>query len=495
MRVRVLVPSQFMQVLTEALNAGVRVQIGLANVVKPIITGSAPIHSSEYDGIWTQINATIALCMDHPGTLGWYLTDDTIIFNSSRVAEVYDVVKALDPWHPVFNTFSGSGQAWSYYTPRIGFDVGQYEAYFLDNPSYQVLTIPLTWPLNWVPAIICGQADAYNHATQKAFNLQIFISMMYGATGMIWFLLWEWTESYWLDFYATSFMTGNLLRYVQPALLGGNFNRPEVQSSNPDVGAVAWWENDTPSQLCARILVANLQKPPAAFTLTSSMFANSTIVHALFEDRFVNVTSSSTTGSFTEYLGSYGTIIYSVGCADDVISSVSGSGVDAANLVSNPTFEANYLSNVADGSYWRPELFGDRFDEVALSPAAFIDPSTSINGRNSYRFVAPGQSVRSGGAGVEVPLTAKLTPGIVYTFSFWIRFPMYLPGQETFTVFVLPAPLDSPVLSVEAGSVAPFQWVQKSCTFTATDAGPPTIKVTEPGHFWMDDVVVEVAPS
>lgn len=330
-----------------AAQVGVYVQLAVLSESEAIIKGppTVPTNAPQYAAHYQQMQHWVDLVGDHPALLGWYITDDTVGDNATRVADVYDWVKGADPWHPVFNTFSGSGQAWEYMSPRVGYDVPQYEAYFMGNPGYQTATVPLTWPNNWVPAFICGQGFESYQTTPRATSLQTMISAMYGASGVVWWDMWPWAvATYWQLFQATS-TSAAVLHHMVPALLSSDVSpAPAIAVDNDNVAVMAFREASAEAPRCLRVFVANLALAPQAFTLSSPELAPAAAggadnVTAMFETRLVVVNTTTTTttaaastsstsggvnGTISEYLGSYETRVYAVSCADPTYWQQSG---------------------------------------------------------------------------------------------------------------------------------------------------------------------------
>lgn len=427
---------------------GLHKQISLAYWTKLILDSPLPMENCTAE--LAAINLTVSTFKDHPGVLGWYLTDDTLPYPFEKVGQLYKYVKKLDPYHPIFNTFSGSGQAWSYQVPYVGYDVPQYEMYDFSDPSYQTATISTAYPLNFVPAFICGQAAGGQYGTRNTVRAQAYVSFMFHANSMVLWEYWVWRIPTWFkhlmyEFSVLAAEFGDLI----PSIFSEDKNPPAVAISSPEgtwVAAKSWRE----ASGCINIAVANLHIQPTTFTLSSPAFqtAVNNSVWVMWEAR--NTTLQQ--GNVSEPIGSYGRHVYRVNCS----GAMSHWGVGEAralppgvhllpdgsapvNLVINPSFEDSTMPGVPDVTEHHQSRWS--FNPVdgygVVNPTYFTDATTAVHGRNSLRLV---NSLASATIPTDLVIAMNgLQPGDTISVSVWFRPPAI-------------KPLDVVTASITAGS-------------------------------------------
>lgn len=512
--------------LQTAAEVGVYVQVGLSELIYPLVHGDGPIHGANYTYIWDNVTRIVTNHRSSPGVLGWYITDDTVPDWPARVQAVYAYIKQLDPYHPVFNTFSGSGQAWSFLAlAGVGYDVPQYEAYFSGNPIYQQTTIPLVWPNNFVPAFICAQGFFSSPSqTLQAVASQTAISFMFGATGIVWWEAWTWTMGTMGDLYSTAQWSWKPYGALTPALLGPHGWRSfAIDAAEGDVAAVGWWEDAVGG--CLRVSVVNRVRAPTVFTLSSRVLAAYDHAVAMFEGRSVDVLSSGRNGTIAEALGTLESRLYALGCDaidgeqqdapalldaplrnaptdGQQVTVLRGDqeGREAAapgkNLVYNAGFASTTVALLPDGALgnlWLVKGFPAAPGANAPLPIIAVDPSTAAVGRHSLRLVAPTQF--PSGTVVEVP-APPLQNATTYNISLWVRFPALaasappsiidvtvVDGQELITLW-----------SVRSDAQPAWEWRQHAAVAAGTSHSV-YLRLRGVGRVWLDDVWISELSS
>lgn len=495
------------QLLDTAQAVGLKVQLHIIKMTGPIAqTGGT---AEQWDQLESFVNAT----KRHPALLGYYVADDGA---GEYLPKVYNKLRELDPYHVVTMAIAGLGDAWRENYLR-GVDVMMPENYpgsSVPARSWDTMRIMNFYPYDWAPAITCAMAWAAPVTSEAMFRMELYNSIIAGATGDIWFahrsLPGEWNEpGPLLD---VSGVLGREMLELVPSLVPAEVANAEADTSpQPRLAAISGvTQSGKPALVhaaarreasgCVHLLLANNVNEPVQASVrfaagTAGIFMPGHVDQIFglvpFEKALPGMARrvEVVNGSISEWLPSWGTQVFrfngTSSCATHSSQLVDG------NLVANPSFEQS-VSYTAAPDAWKCSV------SVALDRACFADTSVAKSGRRSGRF-SSGANV--GSFRILVPLIehaeAEVEEGAQYRFTAWVRGDI---AGQTVSLQMLGAtcqpgatwrnPADEVLIT---SVVAGVEWTQLQATLTM----PATLAlaVSKPGVLWVDDVCLSLDSS
>jgi len=413
---------------------------------------------------WAWLKEEIDAVRDHPALLAYYLADEPELgwAKPENTAEAYRRIKELDPYHPVTMVFCQSAAAAEY---ADGMDLIMTDPYPIPNgPVTQVVdfcerirgdTLDLK-PLWLVPQAFGGGEWWAREPSRQEERAMLYLGLVHGVRGVQFFVRRPpvgnpTSPDLWSECRRLALETGQLT----PALTSGD-QAPTVTCDVPSVHLRALRRGTD-----VTVLAANEGNEPARvrFALEPAV---SGPVDVLFENRSVTAAD----GAWIDTIEGFGTRAYRV---PDGQSGHALGVVEAANLISNPSFEEAHNVGTPDGAY----------TSLSDDPGAswFVDPRLAAHGRQSLRLTAPAD-----GQGLTLRLyPVTLEKGKRYRLSIWARGDH--PGQRfSLTVDAVDAALGTHELATD--------WQESSVEFDASESAGeriyPRLELLTAGTAWFD---------
>lgn len=501
---------QIYPLMDTAQAVGLKVQLDVMRMIRPIAKTGGTAEQ------WAQLQTVVNLSKRHPALLGYYVADDGA---GVYLPTVYTKLREWDPYHIVTMAIAGIGSAWQDHY-LAGVDVMMPENYpgSAAPRSWDTMRIMNFYPYDWSAAMTCGMAWAAPVTSEAMFRMELYNSIIAGATGDIWFahrtLPGEWNEpGPLLD---VSGVLGREMLELVPSLVPTEVAEADADTSpQPRLVAISGvTQSGRPARVhaaarregsgCVHLLLANNVNEPVRASVrfaegTAGIFVPGHVDQAFGLVPFEKVLPSMArrvevvNGSISEWLPSWGTQVFrfngTSSCATQAPQLAEG------NLVSNPSFEESVSYTAAPDS-WSCSV------SVALDRACFADASDAKSGRRSGRF-SSGSDV--GSFRILVPLTkhaeATVQEGEQYRFAAWVRGDI---AGQTVSLQSLGAACQPAVVTrgwrnpadevLITSVVAGVQWTQLQATVTTPTS--LALAVSKPGVLWVDDVSLSLdSPS
>lgn len=342
--------------------------------------------------------------MNHPALLAWYISDEP---NGNKITpetleEIYRVVKATDPWHPVSIVFTAPFLSSIKYTNAL--DIVMADPYPLPDLPVSLVG-DVAGLLNeefrgkrpvWIVPQAFGGGEIWSREpTIQEIRSMTWQAIIKGASGIQYFV--RQGLNYFPKSQATWGECGKISMEVAeltPWLLSDEETLPVVSSSN-NILVASRLHN---SQLI--VMAVNRTNAPAGATIRISG-VYSTKARALFENRIISVNS----GVISDYLAPFGSQVYLVNLKPEKPAPAS-SGI---NLIKDPGFEDLSGPGIPSACYARPG--GDR------GATYFVDSREHYEGNHSVRIVTPENNKSV--ALRFFPFRVKA--GASYTVSVWAK--------------------------------------------------------------------------
>lgn len=342
---------------------------------------------------------------DHPALLGWYISDEPTGHNvlPKDLKPTYDLIKKLDPYHPVSIVFMNPQRALEY---KEVMDVVMADPYPIPNrPPTEVGEIVARLkevfryelPVWLVPQAFGGNEHWGREPTPGELRLMTWLGVLEGASGLQYFIrhgLSSFPKSS-LTWDAASAAVQEILD-LSPFLLDYETMAP-LPTADKELAA-RWYQQD--GQLV--VVVLNTSKEPKNFLLDLSALKVPLSGKVLFEDREVELRKNN---RLQDIIEGYGRRIY---WFDTKIESASAK-IQTQNLLMDPSFEESLVPGTPASCYFK--LRGDR------GAHAQLDTRLAIDGRHSLRLTTPSYD-----NGLDVSLfPVQLKKGQSYALTFWAK--------------------------------------------------------------------------
>lgn len=340
--------------------------------------------SSKIEGITElekreRLISEIKAFMDHPALLAWYISDEPNGYKipPSELEEIYQTIKALDPWHPVSIVFMAPFMSSVKYAkamdivmadpyPVPGGSVGQ-----VGNVARQLADEFRGKKAVWlVPQAFGGGEWWDREPTILEVRNMTYQAIVQGARGIQYFV--RHGPNSFPKSTATWNECGKIameIAEISPWLLSDE--KPfAVKSSSPNI---LTWSGSYAGKLV--IIVVNKLNTPqrAEITISGKTEARARV---LFENRFVTINA----GIINDYLPAFGTQVFLV----DLHKPEPGIKPFRGNLVKDPGFEDLSSPGVPASCYAWNE--GDR------GSTYFLDTREPYEGLHSLRMVTPAEN-------------------------------------------------------------------------------------------------------
>ena len=417
---------------------------------------------------------------DHPALLAWYLYDEPEGQGvpPDSLQEAYDLIKELDPYHPVTIVFMAPHMADKYSKVM---DIAMTDPYPVPNgPITQVEEyveilngfFRYQKPVWVVPQAFGGSEWWTREPDPREVRAMTYLGLIHNASGIQYFIRKGLNGSpkspaVWGECGAIAQEVMELLpslAYGQPA--------PPAKVSAVEIQARTINRNGM-----FTILLVNTANKPYEFDLRLEGIDLTMDVEVLFEGRKITMTD----GKFTDFIDAYGTRIYRV---DSRIRPDWMKDLKRGNLVVDPGFEDIANPGIPAACYITPGI--DR------GATFFLDGRVHQQGDHSIRLITPeeGKGARLSFFGLE------LDPDLSYTCSIWAKrapgIPSKKPGVMDFT------------LSLGKGNEAWFNLTEEWSEYSFSTAGipvqpslhrwtSPELQLNGAGTAWFD--LLQVVPD
>jgi len=343
---------------------------------------------------------------DHPALLAWYISDEPTGHKISpkELEEIYELIKELDPYHPVSIVFMASNRAREY---SNAMDIIMADPYPLPNGSVLEVNkvannlhgeFNMEKPVWIVPQAFGGSEWWLREPTSGELRVMTYLSVINKATGIQYFVRHGYNSFpkstvTWSECGAISREIAELTPF-----LFSMEKPPKLICKTPGVLTNSWMKN---GQLV--VIAVNTRNNPTDFAINInegdfSKYNNE--ANLLFENRTVAVKK----GKISDIIDAHGTRVYLIGNNE-----INSSGIIKSNLVHDPGFEDNI--SVGTPSYCYAKNMGDR------GASYFIDSRIAYQGNHSLRMVTPKEN-----EGMRLsfyPLSLK--KGKTYKISIWAK--------------------------------------------------------------------------
>jgi hypothetical protein len=432
--------------------------------------------------------------MDHPALLAWYISDEPNGFKipPEKLEEIYNLIKGLDPWHPVSIVFMAPFLSSRKYADAL--DIVMADPYPVPNGSVtQVGDVTKQLrsefegekPVWIVPQAFGGGEWWGREPTIQELRTMTYQAIVNGATGIQYFV------RHGLNSFPKSTSAWNEcgrmaaeISGITPWLLSDEKSVP-VQSNSANIRISSRVHN---GQLLI-IAVNRVNSPQMADINISGTSARNARV--LFENRSVQVHS----GTFVDFLPAFGSQVYllNIKPIKETIKPFRD------NLIRDPGFEDISSVGVPAACYSWNE--GDR------GSTYFLDSREHLEGNHSLRMVTPqenkGTRLRffpiniSKGSSYILSIWAK-TDSVLYSKSDKPFFELgmgdygserFYPGNEwkqfvtsvTIPSDTIPSPRANAILRMPGKGTAWFDMIQ---VFEAVDMNRSSINPEIKGNNW-----------
>jgi len=310
---------------------------------------------------------------DHPALLGWYIADEPVgqYVEPQGLIEIYNLIKKLDPYHPVTIVFMTPSQAHRY---DKAMDIVMADPYPLPHGTVtevSAVTASLLGeyqynkPVWIVPQAFGGGEHWAREPTRAELRVMTYLSLIEGAAGIQYFIrsglnAFPKSTTTWNECGAISLETAEMT----PLLLDYE-SRPPVEVDAERVQVSAWQRG---SEIL--VLAANTANKPETVKYKLRLSNSDTLATVLFENRTVHIDS----GFFTDIIDALDTRAY-------IINLQNETKVDIYSENKGIEFENSVSPGIPVGCYAR--IGKDR------GATYFTDSRFALNGRHSLRLVTP----------------------------------------------------------------------------------------------------------
>lgn len=341
---------------------------------------------------------------DHPALLGWYICDEPTGQNiqPQDLAASYDLIKKLDPYHPISIVFMNPKAAVRY---RSVMDIVMADPYPIPNraptEAGEVIealaqTFKYDIPVWLVPQAFGGSEHWGREPAPSEIRLMTWLGVLHGASGIQYFI------RHGLSSFPKSSLTWDAasaaikeIKNLGPTLLQADAS-DLLKAPDQDIQA-KWFRKNGELFL----LVLNTNKKPKNFMLRLDGLAFPNEGQVLFEDRNIELSNNR----LQDIIEGYGRRIYQFDLEEKPPSTL----IYAQNSLLDPSFENSLVPGTPAACYFK--LRGDR------GAHAQLDTRTAVDGRHSLRLVTP-----SFDNGIDVSLfPVQLETNKSYALTFWAK--------------------------------------------------------------------------
>eukprot|EP00939_MAST-03C_sp_MAST-3C-sp1_P000398 g398.t1 len=426
------------------------------------------------------LTAIVERFKSHPALFAWYLADepDGQGIDPSLLKPKYDLIKKIDPAHPISMVFCAGGAA----NFLDALDFIMVDPYPIPNGPASSITSAvdqvraLGKPVMMVPQAFGGGEAWRRTPTGAEERLMTYLSVIHGAVGVQYFVRsapvgFPYAASAWSEIRKVS----TELFEIAPAILNKRFANVTVTSSNDAVHVAVFQDRDG----SVVVLAANTNSSSTAgFSVDCREMTQTRVDVAQVTFENFEITLSSD-GTLSDTLRPRGTAVYRLGPSSSSSSSSSrNASATQDNLVYNGGYELNGCPAVPDGNYVTPAIdFGATF---------FADPRRSKEGRHSLVLRAPSDD---GGVILSPYSLSSISANASYNFSVWI----YGEAGNERVEFQFGGPFENATDQPLYATAKRGEWTQFTRALTATSSsggGWLRYGLSSKGRVWLDELSV-----
>ena len=477
---------------------GMKVHYNLLNVAGGGGVGSDHFNQKTDEEKRHLLEQEVKAFRNHPALLAWYISDEPVGQNVpvENLIYTYQVIKTLDPYHPITIVFMTPKRAKDY---ENVFDVVMADPYPIPNHSVTevgsvtrdlISDFNISKPVWIIPQAFGGNEWWRREPTAQEIRAMTYLAVIHGATGIQYFI------RHGLSGFPKSTVTwgecGAMAREIAeltPFLLSSE-SSPTVSSSMQAVHVGGWKDGDK-----MVILAVNTENRPLSVSFRLRGIPLTGNGDVLFENRRIRVRN----GFFQDGIDALGTRVYMIpfqSTPEEVWD------IDPKNLMVNHSFEENPSVGTPSGCYVR--VNGER------GSTYFVDSRVAHHGRHSLRLITPRE-----GEGVELAFFPfQFKQGNSYCFSIWAKtkderrqstgldyggffkklFPWIRTGDEPLKFRMQLGRLASEEFALTS------EWKRYSITAAKPDTGmtsgrvSPQLMLVSQGKAWFDCMEVVIDP-
>jgi len=339
---------------------------------------------------------------DHPALLAWYISDEPTGHGEDpdSLKATYELIKSIDPYHPVSIVFMAPAQARKY---ADAMDIVMADPYPIPNQSIRsVGTVIrnlkkefLGEKAVWIVPQAFGGGEWWGREPSlRELRVMTWMAVVEGATGIQYFVRkgpngFPKSSATWGECGKMAMEIQEIMPYLTKGEPVAGF------SSNDEKIRVSVWEYS--GELL--IITVNEDNSPKDLLISSPFSISGSKIDVLYEDRQLKTNGNE----IHDLIDGYGTRVYRISGHNDVANTNIG------NLIQDPGFENAVSPGVPAACYAR----------VGIDKGAnyFLDSSNPFEGRHSLRMVTPADN-----EGVALSFfPVRLNSGTGYTLSVWAR--------------------------------------------------------------------------
>jgi len=454
---------------------GIKVQYGVNSLVGSGHNGDKGLNKSQQVKLEILKNEVLAF-KDHPALLSWYINDepDGQGRPPAVLEEAYQLIRRLDPYHPVSIVFMMPSKAADF---KNTMDIAMTDPYPIPGPADKVMEDVKKYADAYryeksvwlVPQAFGGQEMWPREPTAHELRLMTYMGLVSGAKGIQYYVhaagnLNPQSVSAWS---ACSDMAVETAQ-MTPFLLSAD-DAPEIKASDPKILTRAFRYQGN-----LLIIAVNNENAPKAYSMevgpTDNRLNNN--AELWFEDRAVPFQNNA----IKDIIDAYSTRVYLIRATENS----GASKLNANNLTINPSFEKIVSPGLAIGAN-----VTETNDQKADKGATFFtDPRESVDGMFSLRLISP---TDSGGKKIRF-LPLVMSKGNSYTVSIWAKAKLQ-DKMPSFKIAVNGMNQQHQFTLSTAWKKYSFTYQAESSTTTAI----PTLELLQQGTAWFD--LLEISPD
>lgn len=421
---------------------------------------------------------------DHPALLAWYISDEPTGHGATpeAVRASYELVRSLDPWHPVTVVFMAPMRAREY---ADGMDIVMADPYPVPNSDPASVGDVIRnlrnefyaeKPVWMVPQAFGGSEHWAREPSLRELRLMTWLSVVEGATGIQFFIRhgrngFPKSTATWDECGRIAMEINDLQNYL---LLG-----TPISGFSANQASVRILAREYQGDLL--LVAVNRSNDPAVLQIEAPFSLSGSTIGVLYENRVLQPDHQSV----HDLIDGYGVRIYRI------TGYQKEPAYQAGNLIRDPGFEDLSSPGVPAACYAR---VGDDRGATYL-----LDPVMPFEGRHALRMVCPADNQ---GAGLSF-FPVRLASGTGYTLRVQARFDtlsVYPPRRSFFERLFGLNTREGDFFRWSVGTYAAEtralsgEWAQYRMRFSVPDQGSETILVnpylelTSQGRAWFDQL-------
>ncbi len=424
---------------------------------------------------------------DHPALLAWYIADEPVGQGKppGPLVETYNLIKKLDPYHPVTMVFMTPQKAYRY---AGAMDIVMADPYPI--PSRPVTEVEYVSkllkkalypekPLWIVPQAFGGAEVWQREPTPSELRVMTYLALINGARGIQYFVRnglngFPKSVAAWDECGRIALETAELT----PWYCGGE-EVQNLKTENKDVRITGWWRDSSLVLVCV-----NTVNRPGSLRIVLPDTLKARTAEVMFENRDVEIKNHI----LPEMIDAFGTRVYKIALKKKAPEEKDNG---PENMIVDPSFEYLPIPGVPSAAYARAGK--DR------GATYFVDSRVSHTGDHAVRMVTPQDGK---GAGLSF-FPAYLDYGRTYRFTLWAKAapPLVIPEKRGFLYRLFhpkPAPPVPRFVLSAAGTQKAFDltqdWRQYEMFITPQDPSQAVQRVSVSlyldtrGTAWFDDL-------